>query len=174
MSSIFTYRDKLEKSDSIIVLTGNGWERTKFAVDLFHQKWAPTITMVGSTGSRPAPEMADYAQQHGIPKKNITIEINSRNSQQNAENILMLAKKNGWGKIILVTSPHHQLRAHLTFSKTKKLLGSEVKIINYPPTNYSWFDWIESSRDKNKKIPRFLYIFSEMYRIVKYRLKGDL
>lgn len=174
MSISFVKRDRLIKADAIVALTGNGWERTDFAVRLFEDGWAPTLVMVGSTGSRPAPLMAELAAKRGVSRENIIVEIDSRNTRQNAENTLRLAKNNGWKKIILVTSPQHQLRAHLTFNAAKKALGNNCEIINYPPTNYSWLDRLESSRDKNKRFFRFWYLFSELYRILKYHLKGDL
>ncbi len=174
MSISFVKRDKLARADVIVALTGNGLERTNYAVELFKAGWAPLLLMVGSTGSRPPKEMADYAIKNGVPENSIQLENRSSNTRQNAENVLKMAAENSWKKIILVTSPHHQLRAHLSFKKVNEKLGSRIKIINYPPTRYSWFDFVESSRGKNKKVLRFLYIFSELYRILKYRIKGDL
>ena len=174
MSNWFAKRDSLEKADAIVVLTGNGWERTKFAVTLYQQGWAPLLLMVGVTGSRPAPEMAEFAQKHGVPESHVIVDAASKNTRQNAKQVARLAAAKGWKKIILVTSPHHQLRAHLTFQKAMRDSKNNLSIINYPPTAWSWFDFIESSRNKTLKIPRFFYIFSELYRILKYRLKGDL
>lgn len=170
----FVKRDQLVKADAIVALTGNGWERTEFAIRLYRENWAPILLTVGATGSRPAPLMAELAEKRGVPKENIIVEPNSHNTRQNAENTLRLANDHGWQKIILVTSPQHQLRAYLTFKAAKKTAGSHCEIINYPPTDYSWFDHIESSRNPNKTYFRFWYIFSELYRIIKYRLKGDL
>lgn len=167
-------RNILKKSDAIVVLTGNGWERTDFGVELFKQGWAPQIVMVGSTGSRPPKEMAKRAKSFGIQKEKIIIADKSSNTKQNAYEILALARQNSWTKIILVTSPHHQLRAHLTFQKTWKKQEGQVEIINFPPEKYSWFELVESSRDKNKKFLRLELLVTELYQIVKYRFKGDL
>ena len=174
MSISFVKRDQLQKADAIVALTGNGWERTDFAIEIHKQGWAPLLVTVGATGSRPAPLMAKLAAQKGIPREKIIVEPNSRNTRQNAENTLQIANHYGWKKIILITSPQHQLRAYLTFKAAQKEIGNNCQIINYPLTDYSWFDRLESSRDKNKKHFRFWYIFSELYRIAKYRLKGDL
>ena len=174
MSIQFVKRDSLQKADAIIALTGNGWERTLFAVELYKQGWAPFIVMAGSTGSRPPLEMAEYARNHGIPKEHIIVSQRSSNTRGNAEEVLRLAEEKKWKTIILVTSPHHQLRAWLSFRKTQREFYDHIKIINYPPTNYSWFELVESSRDKTKQHYRFWYIFSELFRIIKYYLKGDL
>lgn len=167
-------RNHLEKSDAIVVLTGNGWERTLFAIELFHAGWAPHFVTVGITGSQPAPLMAKLAKDKGVPDSSITIEPLSRNTRQNAENILQLCQDRSWHKIILVTSTHHQLRAYLTFKKVVKETRAPVTIINYPPTNSGWFDLIEASRNPHRHHRRFWYLLSELYRILKYRLKGDL
>ncbi|TSC89697.1 MAG: Uncharacterized protein G01um10143_187 [Parcubacteria group bacterium Gr01-1014_3] len=167
-------RDPLEKSDVLVVLTGNGFERTDHAVKLFKAGWAPLLLMVGSTGSRPPKEMAAYAVQNGVPENCIRFESQSSNTRQNADNVLKIATDNSWMRIILITSPHHQLRAHLSFRMANQKLGGRIKIINHPPAEYSWFDLVESSRGKDKKVLRFFYIFSELFRILKYRIKGDL
>lgn len=174
MSIKFVPRDSLEKASAIIVLTGNGWERTDFSVRLFKDGWAPILVMVGSTGSRPPKEMAERARERGVPVENVMLATTSGNTHQNAVETLDLAKKMSWQKIILVTSPQHQLRAWLSFRKINNRLEKPVEIINCPPTNWSWFDKIESSRDKNHKTFRFFYLFGEIYRIIKYFLKGDL
>ncbi len=174
MSNFFVKRDELKKSDAIVVLTGNGWERTEWAIKLYKQEWATLLVMIGSTGSRPSPEMAEFAEQFGIPKNKILIDTNSTNTRLNANNVVGLAQKYGWEQIILVTSPHHQLRSYLTFKKAIKDFQGHLKIINYPPLQYSWFELVESSRNKKHKVLRFFYLFSELYRILKYRIKGDL
>ena len=173
-SMLLIPRDQLEKSDAVIVLTGNGWERTLFAIELFQAGWAHNFVTVGITGSRPAPMMAALAKSQGIPESSIIVEVKSKNTHQNAENIVRLCLDRNWHKIILVTSLHHQLRAHLTFRKVLKEIGAPINVLNYPPTKSGWFDLIESSRNPGRRHWRFWYIFSELYRIVKYRFKGDL
>jgi uncharacterized SAM-binding protein YcdF (DUF218 family) len=174
MSSLLVPRDSLSHADAIVVLTGNGWERTDFAVTLYKKGWAPLLLMVGTTGSRPSSKMAEKAKQLGVPSTAIETEMGSANTRQNAEKVLQIAKSHSWQKIILVTSPHHQLRAAMTFSKARRVVGSSLEMINYPPLVYGWLEKIESSRNPNKKVRRFWYLFSELYRIFKYRLKGDL
>ncbi len=174
MSIRFIPRDPLEKSDILVVLTGNGLERTAYAVKLYRAGWAPLLLMVGSTGSRPPRDMADYAIKSGVPENLVRFENQSSNTRQNAENVLKMAGENSWNKIILVTSPHHQLRASLSFKKARAKLHFPIILINAPVTPFSWFERIESSRNPDKKIFRFWYIFSELYRLIKYRLKGDL
>jgi uncharacterized SAM-binding protein YcdF (DUF218 family) len=174
VSNFFIKRDCLEKSDAIVVLSGNGWERTRFGIEIYKQGWAPLFVVIGSTGTQPSHKMARLAIENGIPKEKIIIENESRNTRENMENTVSMARERGWKKIILITSIHHQLRAYLTIRKVREEANSDLQIINYPPTNSSWFDKIESSRHPQNLPRRFWFIFSECYRILKYRLKGDL
>jgi uncharacterized SAM-binding protein YcdF (DUF218 family) len=174
VSNFFIIRNPLEKSDAIVVLTGNGLERTRFAIEIYKQGWAPLFVVVGSTGTQPSSKMARLAIENGIPEEKVIIENKSRNTRQNAESVIRLAQECGWKKIILITTIHHQLRAYLTMRKAKEKAVSSLQIINYPPTNSSWLDKIEDSRNPQKLVRRFWYVFSELYRIFKYRLRGDL
>src|SRR3989344_1063306 len=122
-------RDELKRSDAIVVLTGNGWDRTDFGIELFKQGWASRIVMVGSTGSRPCWVMAHRAQNLGVPEEKIIEARMSTNTKLNSVEVLILARQNQWNRIILVTSPHHKLRARLTFEKTRKEQKSQLELI---------------------------------------------
>lgn len=174
MTPFLAKRDRLEKADAIVVISGNGFERVAFATQLYEGQFAKKLVLAGTSGSRPAPEMAQWAVKEGVPETDIVQELSSRNTKANAANVLKIALREKWRKIILVTSPHHQLRAYLTFKKAWSGSLHTPKIINYPPIRYSWFDWIESGRDKNRKALRLFYFFSEWYKILQYSLKGDL
>ncbi|MBI2023026.1 YdcF family protein [Candidatus Giovannonibacteria bacterium] len=166
-------RGVLLKNETIFVLTGNGWERTKFAIELYKQNWASHLVMVGSTGSRPPKNMSAYAKFSGIPHNRVETAENSRNTKQNIAEVLDICERRGWKRVLVVTSPHHALRTHLYLKKAKPARKG-IKITLYPPENYSWFDWVESSRDAGKKAFRLWFLAGEIYKIIKYKLKGDL
>lgn len=60
-------------------------------------------------------------------------------------------------KVVLVASPVHQLRAYLTFKKH----NPNIEIINV-------------MSDEGFSFGLIARFFQEMYRIIKYRIKGDL
>lgn len=174
MLSSFIKRDKLERADALVVLSGNGFERIDFATSLYKKGFAQKIVLAGTTGSRPAPELAKRAILTGVPEHALILELHSRNTKENAEYVLAIAQRECWTKIILVTSPQHQLRAYLTFKKSWLTHLEKIKIINHPPTSYGWLQMIESGRHQSLRVPRFYLLFDELYRVIKYRIKGDL
>ena len=70
-------------------------------------------------------------------------------------------------RVILVTSPFHQLRTYLTFAKVFQ--PRNIEIINYYADTGEWHPatWFLSA--KHRKLVK-----GEIERIKKYREKGDL
>jgi uncharacterized SAM-binding protein YcdF (DUF218 family) len=111
--------------------------------------------------------MAEQAMQKGVPSEAIWIEDESLHTRENAEHVLFLLQKHDMHRIILVTSPFHQLRTSLTFAKIFQPYG--VEIINYYADTGEWHPatWFLST--ENRKL-----VQSEIERIQIYRAKGDL
>jgi ribosome-binding protein aMBF1 (putative translation factor) len=111
--------------------------------------------------------MAEQAMQKGVPSEAIWVEDESLHTRENAEYVLATLQKHGMQRIILVTSPFHQLRTYLTFAKIFQLHG--IEIINYYADTGEWHPatWFLSA--ENRKL-----VQSEMERIQIYREKGDL
>lgn len=169
------FNEPLKKADAIILLTGDGYFRLAQALNLYQQKWAPKIVISGGTddisyGSIHAEKIANKLVKMGMLEKDIVIEAESRNTREQAINVMDLAKKNKWKRILLVASPHHQLRAFLTFLKAMEECGIKLEIINSSAQNLSWFeknkwgrriDWLESEFEKIKKYKKHMISFSE-------------
>lgn len=70
-------------------------------------------------------------------------------------------------RVILVTSPFHQLRTYLTFAKVFQPYN--IEIINYYAETGEWhpLTWFLSTQHRK-------LVKSEQERIKKYRAKGDL
>lgn len=161
------FNEPLKKADVIILLEGDGYFRLPHAVDLYKQKWAPKIVVSGGVankryGSFPAKDLAPRLVKMGIVQKNIIIENESLHTREQAVNVMALVKKNKWKKIILVASPHHQLRAFLTFLKAMQEDKVKLQIINSPAQNLPWFE-------KNKWGKRFEWLDMEFEKIKKYQ-----
>ncbi len=111
--------------------------------------------------------MRDQALQMGVPPEAIVIENESLHTRENAEHVLGLLKKMQVCRVILVTSPFHQLRTYLTFRKVLHPHG--IEIINYYADTGEWHPatWFLSA--EHRKL-----VSSEMKRIKTYREKGDL
>lgn len=134
---------KPQKSDAIVWLQGDRYDRGKKVVDLYKNGWSKNIILTGnnqllSSKLRPGEsnvsleKMNDWLKKRGVDGKDIIIDDQSLNTNDQAKNTIALAKKNIWSSILLVGSSYHQPRAFLTFlyySKKNKWLGT---IVNQP------------------------------------------
>ena len=111
--------------------------------------------------------MREQAIQLGVPPKAILVEGEALHTRENAEHVLTLLMKYGLHRIILVTSPFHQLRTYLTFAKV--LQPYDFEIINYYADTGEWHPatWFLSA--EHRRLVR-----SEIERIKSYRKKGDI
>ena len=105
--------------------------------------------------------MRDQAILMGVPPEAILIEDESLHTRENAEQVLTILKQKQICRIILVTSPFHQLRTYLTFAKV--LSPHSIDIINYYANTGEWhpLTWFLSA--KHGKL-----VESETERIKKY------
>ncbi len=111
--------------------------------------------------------MADQSIKMGVPPRAILIEDEALHTRENAEYVLSMLREYQMHRIILVTSPFHQLRTYLTFAKV--LQPHDIKIDNYYADTGEWHSttWFLSA--EHRKL-----VQSEMERITLYRKKGDL
>lgn len=111
--------------------------------------------------------MYNQAVQMGVPSEAILVENESLHTRENAEYVLGFLKERHMSKVILVTSPFHQLRAYLTFMKVFQPYG--IEIINYYADTGEWHPATWFLTAEYRKL-----VSSETERIKKYREKGDL
>jgi len=111
--------------------------------------------------------MCQQAIHMGVPPEAILVEDESLHTKENAEKVLVLAKKHQMRRIILITSPFHQRRTYLTFAKVFQ--PYHVEILNYYADTGEWHPatWFLST--EHRKL-----VQSEEERIETYRAKGDL
>jgi uncharacterized SAM-binding protein YcdF (DUF218 family) len=204
-------RDKLKKSDAIVVLAGTRGNlkfldgKIATAVELYQAGWAPSILGVGKFSVKitetpkliPLEELqlavaqgriqdkdvkvakekwdtglgATYirekALQLGVPEQDILVEAESLHTRENAEYVLEILKQRNMKRIILVTSPFHQLRTYLTFAKVFQPSG--IEIVNYYADADDWHPVTWFLSKEHRKLVK-----SEQERIITYRAKGDL
>jgi uncharacterized SAM-binding protein YcdF (DUF218 family) len=109
----------------------------------------------------------DQAVSLGVPASCILVEDQSLHTRENAEHVLELLKQHNMRRVILVTSPFHQLRTYLTFAKVFQPHG--IHIINHYADTGEWHPatWFLSAEHR-------ALVQSEGERIEVYRKKGDL
>ena len=133
-------QDPLEKADAIVAISGGETrQRVEEAVKLFQADWAPLLIMSGAARDAKisnAAAMKQVAMSLEVPKDKILIEEAATSTLDNAKFVRDIIKEKKFTKIILVTSPYHQRRAFVAFSKA--LAGLPVKIINHSSTDSLW------------------------------------
>ncbi|MCX6723531.1 MAG: YdcF family protein [Candidatus Staskawiczbacteria bacterium] len=169
---ILVNNESLKKSDAIIVLEGDGFNRLDKAIWLYKNNWSKLIVISGglnnpSGGSYPAEIMKQKLIKLKIPAKDIVLENNSQNTKEQAENVIKLSIQNKWGRILIVASNYHQYRAFLTFLKEISKNKIDLEIVNAPASNLSWFS-------KNKWGRRIDLLKMEFDKINEYQKKRHL
>jgi len=167
-----TYNDLLKKSDAIVCLEGDGLNRAKKTVDLFKNGWAKNILISAGYDNPPFCLLADMFLKEflkmGIPKNKIIIEDKAQNTYEEGIEVLKIAKKRKWKRIILVVSHFHQPRAYLTFLKAMQDLNLKIQIFNAPARELSWFD--KTSLNLN----RLQLLEKEFEKIKEYAKNGHI
>lgn len=141
--------DLIQKSDAIILLEGDGFNRYQHAVKLYKNGVANQIIFSGGIvdykyGSFPYEDILPHLLDEGIEKNAIIHEAKSLNTREQAIEVIKIAKTNKWKRLILVASPEHQPRAYLTFLKEIFNTNSEIILYNSSARNLEWFtasDW---------------------------------
>lgn len=138
------YNDLIKKSDAVVCLEGDDLNRVKKTAELFKNGWAKNILISAGYNNPPFCLLADIFLKEflkmGIPKNKIIIEDKAQNTYEEGIEVLKIAKKRKWKKIILVVSHFHQPRAYLTFLKAMKDLNLKIQIFNAPARRLSWFN----------------------------------
>jgi uncharacterized SAM-binding protein YcdF (DUF218 family) len=80
--------------------------------------------------------MCNQAIHMGVPPEAIFVESEALHTRENAEHVLTILEKHHMQRVILVTSPFHQLRTYLTFAKVFQPRG--IDIINYYADTGEW------------------------------------
>jgi uncharacterized SAM-binding protein YcdF (DUF218 family) len=108
-------------------------------VHLYNEGYAPKLLFSGAAADKNGPSnamaMRNQALAAGVPVSAILIEEGSTNTAENAAQAGALIQSMNAHSVILVTSPYHQRRASMNF---RKILGSEVKIINHSAVDSAW------------------------------------
>lgn len=157
--------------DVIFVLQGDGIFRAAHAADLYKRGLAPTVAIVGcgtdrSYGSFPSEEVRDEMVRLGVPKEVIHVESVGPHTRGEADRAMELAKEKGWRTILIVTSPHHEYRAFLTFLKAMRDAGLELKLVR-ATAPLSW-------SEETPWGTRIGLLKQEFARITEYQSKGDV
>jgi uncharacterized SAM-binding protein YcdF (DUF218 family) len=89
--------------------------RLDHALDLYHRGIAPLIITLGGNGGDAYNEGAvgrEYLVGKGVPETDIIAETQSRNSEESARRIAVIARANGLHRLVIVSDGTHMFRIH--------------------------------------------------------------
>lgn len=163
----------ITKSDAIVILEGDGFDRIKHACKLYNDNYSDSLVFSGGItnfnyGSYPFKFIKNKFNECGVDSNKVIVESNSTNTKEQAIEIIKMCLKHNWKSIILTASHYHQYRAYLTFIQElySNKLENTIKIYS-SPSILPWFkptDWGV----------KYDLLDQEFNRIQKYKLKGDI
>jgi uncharacterized SAM-binding protein YcdF (DUF218 family) len=174
-----TVADPLEPSDAIVVLEGGTPAREVEAAALFHRGYAPRVVLALArdplpevarrlAGEPPPQERAARVLVHaGVPALAI-VRLTSvvENSDQELAADFAFARRQGFRRVILVTSPYHTRRVRIIW---RSRYGRAI-IASVYPTSYERWDparWWRSRRYLESTV-------HEVFGIANFYLGGPL
>ena len=176
--------DEPEKSDAIVVFAGGvgesgkagqGYEeRVQYAAEFYEKGYARHI--IFSSGYsylfKEPLIMKALAVSLGVPEEAIILEDRARSTYENVSFSKEILERNGWDKILLISSPYHMRRVSLVVKKS----APEIKIIYTPIQNSRFYS--HGIGPKGEKVLKQISlrqikgIFHEYCSIIYYRFKG--
>jgi uncharacterized SAM-binding protein YcdF (DUF218 family) len=121
----FAYEDEAAPADVICVFGAAEYAgrpspvlraRLDHALALYEHGIAPVILTLG--GSAPGDQFSEgqvgqaYLMANGVPEKAIIAETQSRSTEEQARRIVVIARTNGYHRIVIVSDPTHLFRIH--------------------------------------------------------------
>jgi uncharacterized SAM-binding protein YcdF (DUF218 family) len=89
--------------------------RLDHALDLYHHNIAPLIITLGGAGGDAYSEGSvgrEYLMSQGVPEQAIIAETQSRNTEESARRIAVIARTNGLRRLVIVSDGTHLFRIH--------------------------------------------------------------
>lgn len=121
-------------ADAIVWLQGNGYDRGTRVIELFRQGYAPRIVITGNRtrSSITVDHLVAWLAERGVPADAVMVDASSFHARDQAVRVLDLAVEHTWRTVLLVGSPHHQLRAFLTFCQRAEEVAWDGYFVNQP------------------------------------------
>jgi len=137
---VLDVRDPLDHADTIVAISGDNGPRVATAVALWRAGYADRILFSGASidpeSASSAELMKRQALRLGVPADRILVETTSTSTEENAANVAEIMNAKGLRSAILVTSPYHQRRASMLFSRAFRRHGLTFR--NHPADDPEW------------------------------------
>jgi uncharacterized SAM-binding protein YcdF (DUF218 family) len=116
--------DQAAQADAIVVFGAAEYDgrpspvfraRLDHALDLYHRGLAPLIITLGGGGGDEYSEGAvgqEYLMSRGVAESAIIAETESRNTEESARRVAVIARANGLRRLVIVSDGTHLFRIH--------------------------------------------------------------
>jgi uncharacterized SAM-binding protein YcdF (DUF218 family) len=120
----YAHQDQAAPADAIGVLGAAEYDgrpspvyraRLDHALELYHRGIAPLIITLGGPGGDQYTEGSvgrEYLMSKGVPESAIIAETESRNTEESARRIAVIARANGLHRLVVVSDDTHMFRIH--------------------------------------------------------------
>lgn len=120
----YAHQDQAAPADAIGVLGAAEYDgrpspvyraRLDHALQLYHRGIAPLIITLGGPGGDQYTEGSvgrEYLMSKGVPESDIIAETESRNTEESARRIAVIARVNGLHRLVVVSDDTHMFRIH--------------------------------------------------------------
>jgi uncharacterized SAM-binding protein YcdF (DUF218 family) len=159
--------ETLPQTDAVILLGGSGLDlnnptnRIMQALQIYRAGKAPLIVYSGGN--------ADPLIELGVPRANLILDAESRNTRENAVNTAAIFKARGWHSGILVTSVAHMPRALAAFQRVGLSVVPATPGVSAGPTK---FDSHLNFQMNNGALQRTTEAIKEIVGLLVYRFLG--
>ncbi len=164
--------DDLEKSDAIVVFSGDNGVRTEVGVELLKEGYGEYLILSGGKvydDVTMAELMKNHAIKLGVDENKILIDDKSLTTYENAEFTKEIMEENNFNSLIVVTSDYHTRRSKLTMEKSLEdtlIDGQNVEVIVTPSKEEEFnIKWWTSGNS-------ILLIISEYLKLIGYWING--
>jgi uncharacterized SAM-binding protein YcdF (DUF218 family) len=158
-----------ERADAIVVLAGGTPRREATAATLWKEGWAPQI-IISKAYERPdirelialgvrrldqQNEAKKVLEAYGVPADRITaIPDVSRTTEPELAMVRDLARREGYRRLILVTSPHHTRRVRMIWAKQAE--GGPEGVVVPARERFPFDDWWRRRRAAESVLHEYL------------------
>jgi hypothetical protein len=152
--SAVLFNGPLVRGDAIVLLAGEDADaRLEVTYQIFKQRAANTIVVTGGLqdeSKKSADTLRHSLIGKGVSPHVIVVDDEAKNTREQAVNVIDLAVRNDWKRLLLVASAYHCPRSYLTFLKRLKELDLEERIhISIVPASQSkWFGCPEGMNEE--------------------------
>ena len=156
IAAALVVEDRLERADAIVVVAGGTPSREAKAAALFREGWAARVIVsrpvansnvreLRALGVRPLDlegESTFALGKYGVPPDRImTVAEPSTNTESELEVVHELARRSGYHRVILVTSPQHTRRVKVIWSRKNRDDHIEGLVVPAPNHDFSVDSW---------------------------------